>query len=78
MTFVSHAPGGLGVIEYVFLTALDQMNQADVLAALIVFRIFYLILPLALGIVAVLFFERSELGRRKAKAGLPGGAGPPA
>ena len=28
MAMVSHAPGGLGVLEYVFLTGLDDMDQA--------------------------------------------------
>ena len=28
MAIVSHAPGGLGVLEYVFLTGLDDMDQA--------------------------------------------------
>ncbi len=64
VAIVSHAPGGLGVLEFVFLTALDDMDQAEVLAALIVFRLFYLILPLALAIIVVLFFERSQLARR--------------
>lgn len=64
VALISHAPGGLGVLEFVFLTALDEMDQAAVLAALIVFRLFYLVLPLALGIIVVLVFERSQLGRR--------------
>lgn len=63
VAIVSHAPGGLGVLEYVFLTALDEMDQAAVLAALIVFRLFYLLLPFALGLIIVLFFERSEFQR---------------
>lgn len=60
---VSHAPGGLGVLEYVFLTGLDDMDQAQVLAALIVFRLLYLLLPFAIALVLVLFFERSEFQR---------------
>lgn len=66
MAIVSHAPGGLGVIEYVFLTGLDEMEPAQVLAALIVFRVLYLLLPFAFAIVVVLLFERSEF-RRKAQ-----------
>ena len=63
VALVSHAPGGLGVLEYVFLTALPDMDQAGVLAALIVFRLFYLLLPLTLALIVVLVFERSQLGR---------------
>jgi glycosyltransferase 2 family protein len=59
---ISHAPGGLGVLEFVFLKAIgDQIPQADVLAALIVFRLLYLLIPLAFGIVVVILFERSRL-----------------
>ncbi|MCO4316053.1 lysylphosphatidylglycerol synthase domain-containing protein [Phyllobacterium sp. 21LDTY02-6] len=58
---ISHAPGGLGVLELVFLTGLPDMNKADVLAALIIFRLFYLLIPFALSLIVVLFFERSQL-----------------
>lgn len=63
MAQASHAPGGLGVLEVVFLTGLSEMDPAAVLAALLVFRLFYLIIPLVLGIVAVLAFEHSQFGR---------------
>ncbi|PWK67451.1 YbhN family protein [Aminobacter sp. AP02] len=59
----SHAPGGLGVLEVVFLTGLSEMDPAAVLAALLVFRLFYLIIPLVLGVIAVLAFEHSQFGR---------------
>ncbi|WP_421724602.1 lysylphosphatidylglycerol synthase domain-containing protein [Bauldia sp.] len=65
VAIVSHAPGGLGVFEFVFLTALDDMNEASVVAALLVFRLFYLLIPFALGIIIVLFFERSEFKRER-------------
>ena len=58
---ISHAPGGLGVLELVFLTGLPDMDQADVLAALIVFRLLYLLIPFAISIFVVLYFERSQL-----------------
>ncbi|MEK1887618.1 MAG: lysylphosphatidylglycerol synthase domain-containing protein [Phyllobacterium sp.] len=58
---ISHAPGGLGVLELVFLTGLPDMNHADVLAALIIFRLFYLLIPFALSLLVVLYFERSQL-----------------
>ena len=60
---LSHAPGGLGVLELVFLAGMPQVPRADVLAALLVFRLLYLIIPLALGAVAVVAFERSRLAR---------------
>lgn len=58
---VSNAPGGLGVFELVFLTAMPELPKADVLAALLVFRLFYLIIPLLMAIPVVLAFERSRL-----------------
>ena len=60
---LSHAPGGLGVLELVFVTAMPEVPQADVLAALLVFRLLYFILPLMFGIVAVVLFERSRFAR---------------
>jgi glycosyltransferase 2 family protein len=64
MALLSHAPGGLGVLEVVFLTGLPDMDPADVLAALIVFRLCYLLIPFAISLVVVLLFERSQLARR--------------
>src|SRR5690606_9638734 len=63
---VSHAPGGLGILELMFLVALPDINQADVLAALFVFRLFYLLIPFALSIVVVVFFERLQWIKRAA------------
>ena len=61
---LSHAPGGLGVLELVFVNAMPQVPKADVVAALLVFRLLYLIIPLILGIVAVIVFERSRILHR--------------
>ena len=60
---VSHAPGGLGVLEIVFLAGMPEMHDAAVLAALLVFRLFYLIIPLVLAIGIVLGFERAQFRR---------------
>lgn len=58
---ISHAPGGLGVLELVFVTGLPDMNPADVIAALLVFRLFYLIIPFIMALFVILIFERSQL-----------------
>lgn len=58
---ISHAPGGLGVLELVFVMGLPDMDPADVIAALLVFRLFYLIIPLFLGLFVIFGFERSQL-----------------
>lgn len=58
---LSHAPGGLGVLEVMFLMALPDINPADLIAALLVFRLLYLLIPLAISLVVVLLFERRQL-----------------
>jgi len=62
---ISHAPGGLGVLEYAFLKGMPDAPPADVIAALLVFRLLYLIAPLALSLVVVLIFENRRLFRRR-------------
>lgn len=57
---VSHAPGGLGVLEVLFLLALPEVNPADVIAALLVFRLFYLLIPFAISILIVIVFEHQQ------------------
>ncbi|NEJ02629.1 UPF0104 family protein [Rhizobium leguminosarum] len=54
---VSHSPGGLGVFELVFVTGLSDMNGPDVLAALLVFRLFYFVLPFVCSLAVMSVFE---------------------
>jgi len=61
IALLSHAPGGIGVLELVFITGLPEMDPAAVLAALVVFRLFYLVVPLIMALVVVLLYERSRL-----------------
>jgi uncharacterized membrane protein YbhN (UPF0104 family) len=61
VALLSHAPGGVGVLELVFIMALPDMDPADVLAALLVFRCFYLIVPFFVAIGILFAFERSQL-----------------
>jgi hypothetical protein len=60
---VSHAPGGLGVLELVFVAMMPDVPKADVIAALLIFRLCYLLLPFAMSIVVVLMFERARLAK---------------
>ena len=62
LALISHAPGGLGVLEYAFLKAMPDAPPANVLAALLVFRLLYLILPLLFSLVVVVAFERERIG----------------
>jgi glycosyltransferase 2 family protein len=58
---ISHAPGGLGVLEFLFIKAMPEVPKADVLVALLVFRLLYLLVPLAIGLVVVMIFEKGQL-----------------
>ncbi len=60
---LSQVPGGVGVMEAVFLAVMPQVPATSVFAALLVWRLFYLILPLVGSIPVVLLFERSQLGK---------------
>ena len=60
---LSQVPGGVGVMEAVFLAVMPNIPATSVFAALLVWRLFYLLLPLALSIPIILLFERSQLGK---------------
>jgi glycosyltransferase 2 family protein len=57
----SNAPGGLGVFEWFFISAMPEMPNTQVLAALLAFRVSYLLIPLFLSIFVVIAFERNRL-----------------
>jgi glycosyltransferase 2 family protein len=61
IALLSHAPGGLGVLELTFVEAMPDAPKANVVAALLVFRLLYLILPLIFALVVVLNYERKRL-----------------
>jgi glycosyltransferase 2 family protein len=51
--FASHSPGGLGVFDAAMLVALTHFDKEDLLGALLLFRLFYYIVPFALALVLV-------------------------
>jgi glycosyltransferase 2 family protein len=61
IALMSHAPGGLGVLEIAFVKAMPDIPRADLVAALLVFRLLYLILPLVFALVVVVMFERQRI-----------------
>ena len=65
LALLSHAPGGLGVLEVTFLAAMPELPKVDVLAALIVFRALYLLLPFALSLLVVVTFEWGQWRRSR-------------
>ena len=62
---VSNAPAGAGVFDLLFINALPTIPKAKVLAAVLMFRLFYLLIPLVFAILVVVLFERGRLGRKK-------------
>ncbi len=58
-------PGGIGVMETVFITIMPSIAPIEVFAALLVWRLFYLIAPLVLSIPIVLLFERAQFLKQK-------------
>ncbi|MCL2790234.1 MAG: hypothetical protein FWD79_06270 [Desulfobulbus sp.] len=61
---ISQAPGGLGVMEAIFLAIIDTVPPTSVIAALLIWRLLYLMLPLALSIPVILVFERSQAAKQ--------------
>jgi hypothetical protein len=61
IALISYAPGGLGVLELAFVTAMPGTPKPDLVAALIVFRLLYLIIPLLFALVVVVVFERQRI-----------------
>lgn len=61
----SNAPGGLGVLEFTFIKAMPEFETADVLAALIVFRCLYMLIPFALALGVATIFEAQEWRKRR-------------
>lgn len=68
---LSQVPGGVGVMEAVFLAILPDVAPTAVVAALLVWRLFYLIIPLFISLPIVLLFECSQLGRATKDIELP-------
>lgn len=60
---VSNAPAGAGVFDLLFINALPTIPKAKVLAAVLMFRLFYLLIPLAFAILVVVLFERRRFGQ---------------
>lgn len=54
---LAHSPGGVGVFEAVMLLTLPQVEQATLLAALLLFRVIYYLVPLATGIIVFVAHE---------------------
>ncbi|WP_034989116.1 lysylphosphatidylglycerol synthase transmembrane domain-containing protein [Bartonella senegalensis] len=68
ITLLSNAPaGGVGVLEALFITGMSSVNPTDVVAALIVFRMLYLIIPLIISLFVVAIFETLQYCKKTRK-----------
>ncbi|WP_172991937.1 bifunctional lysylphosphatidylglycerol flippase/synthetase MprF [Lacipirellula parvula] len=71
-TIASHAPGGLGVFELVVLSYVIPTKSPAAVAALVLYRIIYYFMPLAIAAVGYIAFEwrrqKERLLRTTAKA----------
>lgn len=64
---ITHIPAGLGVLEMIFLTLLqDQMPKSSLLAALIGYRAIYFLLPLGIAMCVYLVLEKRAKTMRSA------------
>ncbi len=65
---LAHAPGGIGVFEAGITALLSGAGRADLLAALLLYRLIYNVAPFLLSVVALAW-----LSRRQQRAQLDGG-----
>ncbi|MEO9341067.1 bifunctional lysylphosphatidylglycerol flippase/synthetase MprF [Mesorhizobium sp. SB112] len=57
----SHVPGGVGVFEATLIAGLGLEGRADILAALLAYRIIYYVVPFLIASVFLLFIEAGVL-----------------
>ena len=65
---LSHAPGGMGVFETVVLLMLPGTAPGGALAALLLFRLFYTLLPFLAGLVVLALTEVAAARHRRARS----------
>ena len=58
VALVSHVPGGVGVFEAVMIAALPEEGRSQLFAALILYRVVYYLVPLALAALLLVRHER--------------------
>lgn len=50
---ISHAPGGLGVFEATLIAGLGAAGRSDILAALVMYRLIYMLLPFTVAVMGL-------------------------
>jgi len=51
--FASHAPGSMGVFDAAMLVALQQFDKEQLVAALVLFRLLYFVIPFSFALTAL-------------------------
>jgi hypothetical protein len=51
--FASNSPGGLGVFDAAMLLAMPQFAREDLVGALLLFRVYYYVVPFALAVAII-------------------------
>jgi glycosyltransferase 2 family protein len=78
--FASHAPGSLGVFDAAMLVALPDVPKEELVAALIIYRVVYFMIPFVIALLIMAYWETTlVLGARRhdgkragvAKTGVP-------
>jgi uncharacterized membrane protein YbhN (UPF0104 family) len=64
LSFISHAPGSLGVFEVAMLAMLSQYEKEELLASLLILHVLYYVLPLAMAL-ALLGVRETRLATRR-------------
>lgn len=57
---LSHVPGGLGVFEVTMIAAFPQVDKAQMLGILLVFRVLYYILPFLIALLLFIGYETAR------------------
>src|SRR3954464_13949534 len=63
--FASHSPGGLGVFDAAMLVGLEMMNQDQLLAGMLLFRVLYYLAPFIVSVMLLTFRELMINSRSK-------------
>jgi glycosyltransferase 2 family protein len=73
--FASHAPGSLGVFDAAMLVALPDVGKEELIAALIIYRVLYFMIPFAIALLIMAYWETTlfleSARRRNGKKGMP-------
>jgi glycosyltransferase 2 family protein len=67
--FASHTPGSLGVFDAAMLVALPWIGREELVAALVVFRLLYFMVPFALALATMACWEVALMFRKERKGG---------